>query len=157
MTMNAHAHDSHHDDGKVHAHVAPALFYWGIFSALIFLTVVTVGASYIDFGAANTVIAVLIATVKAALVATFFMHLQHDKAFNSVILVMSFVFLGVFIFLTNEDVSTRNKLDEANGSHRYVKSGEIAPAHFDGQKLVVAPHAEGHGEGHEKPAEGAHH
>ena len=140
--MNAHAHE--HDDGKVHAHVAPALFYWGIFAALIVLTVITVGASYIDFGAANTVIAVLIATVKAALVATFFMHLAHDKAFNSIILVMSFVFLGIFIFLTNEDISTRNKLDETNGSHRLVRSGELAPARFDGEKVVVAPHGDGH-------------
>jgi cytochrome c oxidase subunit 4 len=152
--MNAHAHE--HDDGKVHAHVAPALFYWGIFAALIVLTVITVGASYVDFGAANTVIAVLIATVKATLVATFFMHLSHDKAFNSIILVMSFVFLGIFIFLTDQDVSTRNSLDDANGSHRLVKTGERAPARFEGEKLIVAPHAEGHGEahgeGHEAPA-----
>jgi cytochrome c oxidase subunit 4 len=153
MNAFAHAHDSHHDDGRVHAHVAPALFYWGIFAALIVLTVITVGASYVDFGAANTVIAVIIATVKAALVATFFMHLAHDKAFNSIILVMSFVFLGVFIFLTNEDISTRNKLDEANGSHRLVRSGEMAPARFDGKKVVVAPHAEGHADGHEAAPE----
>lgn len=149
MNAHAHAHDSHHDDGKVHAHVAPALFYWAIFAALIVLTVITVAASYVDFGAANTVIAVIIATVKAALVATFFMHLAHDKAFNSVILAMSFVFLGIFLFLTNEDVSTRGKLDDANGSHRLVRSGEVAPARFDGEKLLVAPHAESHGEGHE--------
>ena len=151
--MNAHAH---HDDGKVHAHVAPALFYWGIFAALIVLTFITVAVSYVDFGSANTVIAMLVATIKATLVASFFMHLSHDKPFNSIILVMSFVFLGIFIFLTDQDLSTRNNVDDANGSHRLVKTGEVAPARFDGEKLIVAPHVEGHGEahgeGHEAPA-----
>lgn len=158
--MNAHAqhdanHDANHDDGKVHAHVAPALFYWGIFGVLIFLTFLTVAVSYVDFGAANTVIAVVVATIKATLVATFFMHLLHDKLFNSIVLVMSFVFLGVFLFLTSEDMSTRNQLDEANGARRYVVNGELAPAAFP-HTMIVAPHAEGHSEGHEKP-KGAHH
>ncbi len=147
--MNAHA--EHPDDGKVRPHIAPALFYWGIFGALIFLTVTTVAVSYVDFGAANTVIAVLVATVKAVLVATFFMHLAHDSLFNSIILCMAFVFLGVFVGLTYEDTSTRNQLDDANGAMIYVRTGEIAPAAFP-HKMIVAPHAAEH-----KAAEGGHH
>ncbi len=147
--MNAHA--EHPDDGLVRPHISPALFYWGIFAALIALTVTTVAVSYVDFGAANTVIAVLVATIKAVLVATFFMHLSHDSAFNSFILGMAFLFLGVFAILTYEDTSTRNQLDEANGAREYVRTGELAPAAFP-NTIVVAPHADGHA-----GKDGAHH
>ncbi len=137
--MNAHAHD-----GKVRPHVAPALFYWGILGALVVLTAITVGVSYVDFGAGNTVIAMVVATIKATLVATFFMHLAHDKKFNSVILVMSFVFLGVFLFLTNEDISMRGVVDDASTTQRMPRTAEVAPSRFDGRKLVVAPHTGDH-------------
>ncbi len=39
--------------------------------------------SYYDFGKANIFIAMLIATMKGSLVAAFFMHLRHDKLFNT--------------------------------------------------------------------------
>ena len=67
----------------MHAHVSSAQFYWGIFGALVFLTFLTVLVSYYDFGSANIVIAMAIATAKAGLVATFFMHLRHDNLFNT--------------------------------------------------------------------------
>jgi cytochrome c oxidase subunit 4 len=123
-----HAHAQ--DDGKVHAHVSPFLFLCSIFGALIFLTVVTVAASRFDFGSANTIIAVLIATVKATLVATFFMHLKYDKGFHALIFVMSFVFLGVMLFLTLEDIDTRGKVDPDNGVRILERRGEGAPGGF---------------------------
>ena len=45
------------------------------------LTVVTVAASYIQFGsnAGNIIVALVIATIKATLVAAFFMHLSAEK------------------------------------------------------------------------------
>jgi hypothetical protein len=48
----ATATDAHpdHDDGNVHVHIAKAQFYWGIFGALVVLTLVTVKVSYYDFG-----------------------------------------------------------------------------------------------------------
>ncbi len=96
-TYGTASHDhSGHDDGRVHAHITPFPFLVAIFMTLVALTVITVAASYVDFGSGNTVIAVLIATVKASLVAVFFMHLRHDKPFHSFVFVMAFVFLEVF-------------------------------------------------------------
>lgn len=117
-------------DGMVHAHITPTPFLVGIFLALIFLTFITVGASYFDFGSANTVIAVVIATIKASLVSVFFMHLRHDSKFNSIIFVSAFVFLGVFLMLTGDDLFTRGRLDDANGTHVLGRSGIVAPGGF---------------------------
>ena len=58
----------------------------------------------------NVVIALTIATIKASLVALFFMHLIHDKVMNSIILVSSFIFLGVFVGFTYADQATRDDL-----------------------------------------------
>ena len=42
--MSAPAHDGHgHDEGAVHAHVSSTFFYIAVFSALICLTIATVG------------------------------------------------------------------------------------------------------------------
>ncbi|MBL8685557.1 MAG: cytochrome C oxidase subunit IV family protein [Myxococcales bacterium] len=127
--MSDHSHS--HDDGKVHAHVSSFFFLCAIFGALIFLTVVTVAASRFDFGSANTIIAVLIATAKATLVATFFMHLKYDKGFHALVFVMSFVFLGVFLFITLEDLDTRGRVDDASTVRILERRGEQAPGGFN--------------------------
>jgi cytochrome c oxidase subunit 4 len=94
-----------------HEHVtnpkAEARGYLLNLSTLLFLTVVTVGASYIDFGQGNVVIALAIATVKATLVGLFFMHLAHDKPVNALIAIAGFVFLGLFLLFDLLDISTR--------------------------------------------------
>jgi cytochrome c oxidase subunit 4 len=94
-----------------HAHVtdekAEARSYLLTLLALLFLTVITVGASYIDFGQGNVVIALAIATMKATLVALFFMHLAHDKPVNGLIAVAGFIFLGLFLMFDLLDITTR--------------------------------------------------
>ena len=47
----------------------------------------TVGQSYVDLGRLNIVVVILIATMKASLVVTFFMHLKWDNKFNALIFV----------------------------------------------------------------------
>jgi cytochrome c oxidase subunit 4 len=101
------SHTDPHDDGAVHVHIAPTAFYCAIFGALVVLTVATVKVSYYDFGSANIIIALVIATAKASLVAAFFMHLRHDKLFNTLILLAAFLFLSLFILLTWDDVGVR--------------------------------------------------
>jgi cytochrome c oxidase subunit 4 len=83
---------------------------------LLILTAITVGASYIQFGsgAGNVVIALTIATIKATLVALFFMHLRHDKPVNAVIACAGFLFLGLFLLFTFLDVGTRVNLQPVN-------------------------------------------
>jgi cytochrome c oxidase subunit 4 len=122
-----HAHSEHADDGAVHAHVASTRFYVGIFLALVFFTIVTVKVSYFDFGSANIIIALVVATTKASLVAAFFMHLRHDKLFNTISLLGAFLFLGIFILLSYDDLGRRGRLDNSYGGYTDLRSGEAAP------------------------------
>lgn len=130
-----HGHDDH-GDGAVHAHVSSPLFMVGIFLALIFLTVVTVAVSYVDLGSANTVVAVLVATLKASLVASFFMHLRWDKPFHAIIFISSFFFLGLLLMFSTDDLSTRGKVDVNNGTHVLERNGQTAPG---GLQVPAAP------------------
>lgn len=81
--------------------------YWKIWSILIVLTIVTVVTSYFDFGTMNIVVAMLIASVKASLVALFFMHLRYDSKVDSVVFVSSILFLLIFVGLTASDMLDR--------------------------------------------------
>lgn len=134
------AHDTHDGaHGEGHAHpIDPLWLYLVIFGGLLVMTVVTVGASYFDFGAANTAIAVFIATIKASLVAFFFMQLRHDKPFHALVLVSGLIFLSFLFLFTLSDEGTRNDVDEFQGQVIEKKpekkdekpaAGAAAPAH----------------------------
>ncbi len=87
-----------------------------ILGILLLLTVITVTASSINFGSStvNIVIALTIATIKASLVALFFMHLLHDSKVNAAILVAGFVFLGLFLGFSATDVNSRVLIEPTN-------------------------------------------
>lgn len=95
------------------AHVTGPKTYGAVLLGLLVLTIITVQASYIDFGSMNTVVALIIATIKASLVALFFMHLRHDK-FNAVIFVGGLLFLSIFLIWTLFDLSTRETILPSN-------------------------------------------
>lgn len=82
--------------------------------ALLALTGLTVAASYVDFGSGNVVIALFIASIKAILVALFFMHLKDDKPVNAVIAIAGFLFLGIFLMFDFIDFGTRDNLRPVN-------------------------------------------
>ncbi len=86
--------------------------YLIVFVALAGLTVLTVGVSFIHFGTTgNIVVALIIATVKATLVATVFMHLISEKQFIYGVLSLTAFFFLVLMFiprLVNDD-STRTE------------------------------------------------
>ena len=93
---------------------AETLKYLATLVALLILTAITVGASYIDFGEGNIVIALSIATVKGVIVALIFMHLMHDKPVNAVIAVAGFIFLGIFLLFDFLDVGSRTNPQPIN-------------------------------------------
>lgn len=80
-------------------HVRRYLF---VFYALIFGTVVTVGASYIPFGhhALNIGVALFIAICKASLVACYFMHLISERKMIYGILGFTVFFFAGLMVLT---------------------------------------------------------
>jgi cytochrome c oxidase subunit 4 len=148
------AHGHHADDGAVHVHIASTQFYVGIFLALVFLTIVTVKVSYYDFGPANIVVAMLIATMKASLVATFFMHLRHDKLFNTLSFLVAFVCLGIFIVFTYDDLGKRGQVDNTYGGTVDLKTGQAAAGGLPPTSATtddVAGEAPGGGEKGAKP------
>jgi cytochrome c oxidase subunit 4 len=157
---HGHGHDhGHADDGAVHAHISSFGFLAGIFAVLIMFTFITVAVSYVDLGAANTVVAVLIATIKAGLVSLFFMHLRYDKVFHGLIFISAFVFLGLFLTYTNDDLDTRGRVDDASGTTEYrgERAGGGMPQPAEAPAAHGAAPAGGeHGAGAAAPAAGEH-
>ncbi|HEY3445851.1 MAG TPA: cytochrome C oxidase subunit IV family protein [Myxococcales bacterium] len=89
-------------------HVLPLKSYLGVWLALLGLTALTVGVSYLDFGSWNILVAIGVATLKAGLVAAVFMHLAYEKRkFNAVVFLLSLIFLAIMFGLTFLDTSTR--------------------------------------------------
>lgn len=94
----AHAHDGAH-----HPHVMPMSVLIAVFGLLMVLTFLTVAATWVDLGALNVWIALGIALVKAAYVGLYFMHLRYDSPFNSMVLILSLLFVVLFIGITIVD------------------------------------------------------
>jgi cytochrome c oxidase subunit 4 len=158
--MSQDHHDHHgHDEGLVHVHVHPTSLYVKVFLALLFFTGLTVAVAEVHLGAWNFFVAVFIATIKATLVALFFMHLKDDTRFNGLIFIGSLVFMGVFFVYTMNDTNHRGQWDESYGTRVLSSSGAPAPggcavAACATHEAPAGEHgAEGHGEGHAAPAE----
>ena len=81
--------------------------YIVIWGALIVLTAVTWQVSYLDLGVYNAVVALIIASVKASLVALFFMHLRKENELVWAFALFPIGFLGLIIFGTLVDVLFR--------------------------------------------------
>ena len=86
-----------------HAHVVPLWLLFAVFVALIILTALTVGVTKVDFGGLNIWIAIGVATVKAILVALYFMHLRWDAPYNGLVAIVAFSFVAIFIGYTLQD------------------------------------------------------
>lgn len=82
------------------AHVMPLPVLIGVFLALMVLTFLTVAATWFDLGWFNLPIAMAIATVKATLVALYFMHLRYDSPFNGLVFLIAIAFVALFILIT---------------------------------------------------------
>jgi len=117
--MSAHSHD---DSGRAghgalqmgHHHVSSAPMFRNVLIVLLILTAITVGTSRLDFGAANMLIAMLIACIKASLVMAFFMHLKWDTAINKIVFLSSFLFLSLLFIFTLADRATRRIDNQAH-------------------------------------------
>ena len=95
-----------------HPHITPIKLYLAVGAILLILTAITVGTSFIDFGPYNVTIALVIASIKALLVALFFMHLFWDNKIYLIIFAASLFFLTVFLTFTMFDTMTRGAIYE---------------------------------------------
>jgi len=82
--------------------------YFGIWAALLLGTLVTYKAAFIELGRYNAAVALIIATIKALLVALFFMHIKgaHEKLLKLVVISTVF-FLFILLILSMADYGTR--------------------------------------------------
>ncbi len=136
-THGAHGHEASHHGPK-----NPVRVYALTLVTLLILTVITVVVAQFDLGEANVFAAILIATVKATVVALFFMHLLHDKPMNSVILGTALVMLGLLLSFSFLDSSTRVNLTPRGG--QAAAGGDFnRPANlatpFNGEKKEAKP------------------
>jgi cytochrome c oxidase subunit 4 len=105
LSASGHGRSADHHGDEI-AHVMPVRLLIGVWAALMVLTVVTVTVTSIDLGSRfNLIIAMAIATLKAGLVVTYFMHLRWDRPFHTLIFLGSLLFVSLFISLTLFDKS----------------------------------------------------
>jgi cytochrome c oxidase subunit 4 len=98
------APDDHAGHGL--SHVASVKTLVGTGGTLLLLTIVTVLATKVDFGAnINLAIAMAIAVLKATLVVLFFMHLKYDRLFHTVVFVSALLAAFLFVGFTLMDSS----------------------------------------------------
>ena len=125
MSQAAHT-DTHNEDADpVHLHthhVTSWQLLTGILVVLLILTALTVftARSVHLPGSGNVILALVIAFAKAGLVVAFFMHLLHDKSFNTVILAYCIMAIACFMMFTTIDLGSRKVLDP-------IKDGLITP------------------------------
>ncbi|MCC7442978.1 MAG: c-type cytochrome [Bdellovibrionales bacterium] len=128
----AEKHGNHHK----HHILAPKII-WTVWALLLIGTALTVGATHFHFGAVNYVIGILIATIKAALVVTFFMGLKYDSNENRVIFLTSFVFVAIFFVLTMSDLFFRGPVEFDNG--RFLAAQEAHAAAQSSDPWISTP------------------
>ncbi len=88
-------------------HVAPKSMYYMVFLALMVGTGLTVAAAFVDMGAMNNVVMLVIAAIKASLVILFFMHVRWGTRLTWVIAMAGFFWLLILFGVTMADYLTR--------------------------------------------------
>jgi cytochrome c oxidase subunit 4 len=91
-----------------HSKSSPLPTYFAVFFALLAGTGLTVFAATLDLGKYNAAVALGIATVKATLVALFFMHVWHaSEKLTKLVVIAALFFLLLLLGLTMSDYATR--------------------------------------------------
>lgn len=87
--------------------ITPPRTYYMVFTALIALTLLTVGVSFLELGAWHTTVGVLIGAVKATLVILFFMHLLHASKMSWLAVLAGLFWVSILMALTLSDYLSR--------------------------------------------------
>lgn len=88
----------------------PRRIYYGVYGALLALTLLTVGVAYLDLGPMNIVAALGIAIAKALLVMLFFMHLRSSSQLTWIVAGAGVIWLAHLLIFTLADYLTRSWL-----------------------------------------------
>ncbi|MFH5831534.1 cytochrome C oxidase subunit IV family protein [Halalkalibaculum sp. DA384] len=89
-------------------HISSDKILLSVAGALFILTIVTVGVHYLALPHPwSIIVAMIVAVMKASLVALFFMNLYWDAKFNSMLFIASILFLGLLVGLSMLDTLFR--------------------------------------------------
>src|SRR6266702_6812694 len=92
-------------------HIVSVRFYFVIFLALLFGTILTAWISFFDFpGPLNAIVALTIAVIKATLVVLYFMHMRYSPRLIWLVFGAALFWLAIMFALTFSDYSTRGWL-----------------------------------------------
>ncbi|MCG3208417.1 MAG: hypothetical protein FOGNACKC_02021 [Anaerolineae bacterium] len=91
-------------------HIVPVRIYLMVFGALMVLAALTVGASFINLGVFNNLIALAIAVTKAGLIMAFFMHLKYSSRLTWIVAGVGFFWLIIFFVITLGDYMARGSI-----------------------------------------------
>lgn len=122
-------------------HVVPLKIYLGVAGSLFFLTMLTLAMSYVDLGPYNMLVAMLIAGLKASLVALIFMHLLWDNKFLMTIFLTALLFLAIFIGITLMDTLHRGDIYQQSAgpihpqSEMYTKEDTTKASSAEGNEM----------------------
>jgi cytochrome c oxidase subunit IV len=87
---------------------SPLKGYFAVWIILLFFTGLTVYAATLDLAPYNGAVALTIATIKATLVALFFMHVYHaSERLTKLVVISALFFLLLLLGLTMSDYATR--------------------------------------------------
>ncbi|MGA2646017.1 MAG: cytochrome C oxidase subunit IV family protein [Candidatus Sulfotelmatobacter sp.] len=91
-----------------HAKSSPLKMYFGIWITLLVCTYLTYKLAFVELGRFNAAVALGIATLKATLVALFFMHVWHaSEKLTKLVVIAAIFFLMLLLGLTMSDYATR--------------------------------------------------
>jgi cytochrome c oxidase subunit 4 len=91
-----------------HSKSSPLISYFLVWGALLVGTFLTYEVALIDLGPFNSVVALVIATTKALLVALFFMHLKGaSEKLLKLVVISTLFFLMILLFLSLTDYVSR--------------------------------------------------
>jgi cytochrome c oxidase subunit 4 len=119
--MTSHA-SGHHAPEEPHAVSAPTphhhVNYLGIFFALVILTIVTVAIAFkrFDSEAINVLLALLVASVKASLVAMYFMHLKFEGKLIYFIAIVPLILCVILVCALIPDIVNSPMYNDTNHS-----------------------------------------
>jgi cytochrome c oxidase subunit 4 len=92
----------------VSEHIVSPRIYLGIILTLMALTGITIWAATVDLGPFNVVLALVIATLKAALVVLYFMHARYSPGRTQLVIVAGLFWLAILLVMTMADYLTRS-------------------------------------------------
>ncbi len=90
--------------------VTPKRTYAIIGAILLALTLATYLANFLNLGPFNTVVALGIAAIKAALIILFFMHARYSQGITRVVVGAGLLWLGILIIGIMDDYLSRGWL-----------------------------------------------